>query len=176
MPIIRRSTQRDDAMSFVGGFQYSLDQIGESVLLQRTIAAATSGVGELPNGVAHHPITCADKLELKEDGTLTCIHGEVPPNDVRTLACLIHSLAILLIEEGFRFSNLESINMTEPLQQRAVERQLYETIVNIIVDLVAKEFTNDGDARLRIYELIADNFHGLVRSFRKPERATSIEG
>lgn len=65
--------------------------------------------------------------------------------------------------------------MPEPLQQRAAERQLYEEIVNIIVDLVYKEFPKDGEARLRVYDLIADNFNGMVRALRVPDRPMLLE-
>lgn len=59
--------------------------------------------------------------------------------------------------------------MIEPLQQRATERQIYEAVVELIVDSVYKEFPHDGEARLRIYDLISDNFRGMVRSLRIPE-------
>jgi hypothetical protein len=51
----------------------------------------------------------------------------------------------------------------DPLEQRAGERKIYEEVVEIIVDLVCKEFPKEEAARLRIYTLIADNFHGMVK-------------
>ena len=67
--------------------------------------------------------------------------------------------------------------MAEPLQQRVIERKVYEEVVNIIVDYVNKEFHNDEQARLRIYNLIADNFHGMVRALAppKPKKQTLIK-
>lgn len=56
--------------------------------------------------------------------------------------------------------------MIDPLDQRRNERKVYEEIVNIIVDLVANEFGNDEQARLRVYTLIADNFRGMVKVLR----------
>lgn len=65
--------------------------------------------------------------------------------------------------------------MTEPLQQRATERQTYEAVVNLIVDAVNKEFPVDVEARLRIYDLVADNFRGMVKALRVPERPMLLE-
>lgn len=78
--------------------------------LQSTISAATSGIGELPPGVPHHPITCTDDIHFDEDGSFSCKHSEVPAGDPRTKACLIHSLAILIIEIGItEFSGMTSL-------------------------------------------------------------------
>lgn len=65
--------------------------------------------------------------------------------------------------------------MKEPLQQRMTERQTYESIVELVVDLVYKEFPSDGEARLRVYDLIADNFRGMVRALRIPENPMLLE-
>ena len=65
--------------------------------------------------------------------------------------------------------------MTEPLEQRVIERKIYEEVVNLIVDSVYKEFPHDVEARLRIYDLIADNFSGMVRSLRVPDRPMLLE-
>lgn len=65
--------------------------------------------------------------------------------------------------------------MIDPLEQRTSEKETYEVVVNVIVDLVNKEFPNDGEARLRIYELIAGNFDGLVRALRAPEHPMILE-
>ena len=68
-----------------------------SINLKATLSSSSSGIGEPPPG--HHPITCSSStLELAEDGTLTCDHAQVPPDDPRTQACIDHSIAILLIE------------------------------------------------------------------------------
>lgn len=56
----------------------------------------------------------------------------------------------------------------DSLSQRANERKIYEEVVNTIVDMVSKEFSNDEQARLRIYSLIADNFKGMVRVLKTP--------
>lgn len=65
--------------------------------------------------------------------------------------------------------------MIEPLQQRVNERKMYETVVNLIVDTVNEEFPKDGEARLRIYDLIAENFSGMVKVLRIPEHPMLLE-
>lgn len=65
--------------------------------------------------------------------------------------------------------------MTEPLLQRVTERHIYEAVVELIVDSVSKEFPRDVEARLRIYELIAENFSGMVRSLRIPNHPLLLE-
>lgn len=78
--------------------------------LQSTISAATSGIGKLPEGVVHHPITCTDKLYYEEDGSFSCEHYSVPPNDDRTQACLNHTMALLVIEEAMiNFSGMTEL-------------------------------------------------------------------
>lgn len=68
-----------------------------SVSLQSTLS--TSSVVEQAEPTRpHHPITCATKLRLEEDGTFSCEHATVPPGDVRTQLCLDHTVALLLIE------------------------------------------------------------------------------
>lgn len=64
--------------------------------------------------------------------------------------------------------------MTEPLQQRVNERKIYEEIVNLIVDYVNHEFSDNEAARLRIYNLIAENFDGMVRVLRYPTESTAM--
>lgn len=61
---------------------------------------------------------------------------------------------------------------SDPLNQRVIERKVYEEVVEIIVDMVYKEFGNDEAARLRIYTLISDNFRGMVKCL-KPQTNTS---
>lgn len=58
--------------------------------------------------------------------------------------------------------------MAEPLQQRVNERKIYEEVVNLIVNYVNHEFTDDEPARLRVYSLIAENFEGMARVLRSP--------
>lgn len=64
--------------------------------LQATLSASSAG-GDSPVQGKHHPITCPEELELDEDG-LRCPHASVPADDERTLACVDHTVAILLIE------------------------------------------------------------------------------
>lgn len=77
--------------------------------LQSTISAASSGTGTLPLGVGHHPITCNTQLSYDEEGVFSCSHYEVSADDPRTQACLIHSLAILIIEEASVFSGMKEL-------------------------------------------------------------------
>lgn len=113
MPISPRSfVRRDNPMTFIGGF--ALQPNGGAMglsgsQLQSTISAATSGIGTLPEGTPHHPITCTDKLYYDEHGEFSCEHGSVPPNDERTRAGVIHSLVILLIEEGLNFTGMKEL-------------------------------------------------------------------
>lgn len=67
--------------------------------------------------------------------------------------------------------------MMDPLQARGEERQVYENIVDLIVDFANKEFPTSLDSRLRVYELIAENFRGLVMALRvsPPETLDIIE-
>lgn len=108
MPI---SPIQGNPMTFIGGFSLQPNGNGLSgSQLQSTIAAATSGIGKLPEGIPHHPITCTDKIYYDEGGVFSCEHGEVPANDERTQAALIHSLALLLIEEAFlNYSGMDEL-------------------------------------------------------------------
>lgn len=95
--------QARNNVSFIGGFGVASVQ-GNGLSgsqLQSTISAATSGIGKLPEGAPHHPISCSDKIYFDDSGIFSCEHVEVPANDERTQACLNHSLALLLIEEAF---------------------------------------------------------------------------
>lgn len=73
---------------------------GNTVNLQATLSAS-SAAGQTPIQGKHHPITCTDELEYDEAG-LRCPHAEVPADDQRTLDCVDHSIAILLIELAVR--------------------------------------------------------------------------
>jgi hypothetical protein len=64
--------------------------------------------------------------------------------------------------------------MADPLQQRVNEKKIYEEIVNIIVDYVYKEFSDDEKARLRVYAKIAENFDGMVRSLSPPSSPPTL--
>lgn len=77
---------------------YTLPSEQNSYQLQSTCSASTSGVGTLPPGVLHHPITCTSKIFYEEDGSFSCEHGTVPADDPRTQACVIHSVALLIVE------------------------------------------------------------------------------
>lgn len=68
-----------------------------SINLQATLSASSSGLGDPPAG-PHHPLSCTSTLELSEDNSLACEHTRVPAGDLRTQACIDHSIAILLIE------------------------------------------------------------------------------
>lgn len=93
-------------MSFIGG--YALRGGDESSSqLQSTIAGATSGIGR--DVIPHHPITCAKPLTFDEEGVFACPHAEMPADDPRTHACLVHSLALLVIELGMSFSGLKEL-------------------------------------------------------------------
>lgn len=109
MPITPIQTFQGNPMAFIGGVSIQGNGMSGSQL-QSTIASATSGVGVLPPGTAHHPISCTANLYFDEEGVLSCEHFEVPTNDPRTKACLNHSLALLLIEEAFlNFTGLKEL-------------------------------------------------------------------
>lgn len=70
--------------------------MGGTAQLQSTLSAASS-TSDCPIQ-PHHPITCTSKLYYEEDGTFCCEHASAPPDDPRTQQCVIHSVALLLIE------------------------------------------------------------------------------
>lgn len=65
--------------------------------LQATLSSS-SATGTGYTGIPHHPITCPSELRYYEDGSFECAHAKVPADDGRTQACVIHSVALLLIE------------------------------------------------------------------------------
>lgn len=67
-----------------------------TINLQATLAASSSGLGEPPT--PHHPISCTSALCFHDDNTLACEHTQAPAGDLRTQACIDHSIAMLLIE------------------------------------------------------------------------------
>lgn len=81
-------------MSFICG-----GRVTGQINLQATLSSS-SAMGDLIE--PHHPITCTGQLVYAEDGTFACDHATVPPDDERTVYCLQHSIAILIIEEAVR--------------------------------------------------------------------------
>lgn len=72
---------------------------GRVLQLQAALSASSATGGLDPPGVRpHHPITCSGKLRLEPDGEFACEHSSAPPGDIRTQACIDHSIALLLIE------------------------------------------------------------------------------
>lgn len=67
-----------------------------SINLQATVASSSSGVGEPVPG--HHPITCHGSMWYTEENVLQCEHAATAPDDLRTQACVIHSIVILMFE------------------------------------------------------------------------------
>lgn len=74
---------------------------GTTQMLQSTLSSSTSGIPN-PPGVGHHPITCTSDLTFDDEGLFACEHYECPADDARTRACLIHSVALLIIEEAMK--------------------------------------------------------------------------
>lgn len=98
-------------MSFLGGFSvYPTAQGGMSApQLQSTCSAATSGVLSPGLQGPHHPITCTSKLYWDEDDTFSCEHSSVPGDDPRSKSCLIHSMALMIIEEAFSYTTMDKL-------------------------------------------------------------------
>lgn len=84
---------------------------------QSNLAAATSDSGQ--TYVPHHPITCQSELHFDEEGSFSCEHTTVPPDDSRTKRVLIHSLASLVIELGYAFDGLDALG--EPARLRDIK-------------------------------------------------------
>jgi hypothetical protein len=66
--------------------------------LLSSLAAITSTVDY--SVTPHHPINCLEASELKyfEDGSFSCPHAKVPPEDPRMKNALNASIAMLIIE------------------------------------------------------------------------------
>jgi hypothetical protein len=62
--------------------------------LQRTLAASTYCAETV---APHHPINCNDELRYDDTG-FSCPHATVPPHEPRTVQCVQHSIALLIIE------------------------------------------------------------------------------
>lgn len=71
-----------------------------TISLQATLSAASAD--PTVNYYPHHPITCKDDLRYEEDGSFACEHITVPADDPRTINCVNHSVALLIIEEAMR--------------------------------------------------------------------------
>ena len=69
--------------------------------LQATLSAATSDSSN-PMIVPHHPIQCSAKLYFNDDNSFSCEHATAAPDDPRTQKCLIHTIALLIIEEALK--------------------------------------------------------------------------
>ena len=65
--------------------------------------------------------------------------------------------------------------MAETFTQKASERLVYEEIVNVVVNMASESYKDDGEARLRIYSMVAENFAGMVKSLRKPKSTVLFE-
>jgi hypothetical protein len=73
---------------------------GGCINLQATLSASSAG-RESAEVSPHHPICCTGELELDlEDRAFRCQHAVVPLAEQRTVMCLQHSVAILIIEEA----------------------------------------------------------------------------
>jgi hypothetical protein len=79
-----------------GAVTAPIHNAGGAINLQATLSASSAGAGV--DCRPHHPITCTGELAFHEDGRFACEHGAVPPGDERTVYCLQHSIALLLIE------------------------------------------------------------------------------
>ena len=66
--------------------------------LQATLSSVTAGGDQIDMVHPHHPITCCGRLRYETDGTLACEHTAAPLDDLRTMHCLNHSVAMLLME------------------------------------------------------------------------------
>ena len=67
--------------------------------LQYTLSSASAGTDGGRLVAPHHPITCSlGELRYEEDGSFSCDHAVVEPHDPRAQACVVHSIALLIIE------------------------------------------------------------------------------
>lgn len=72
---------------------------GGQVNLQASLSAASAGSASAAI-VPHHPITCTGQLVYDEAGRFSCEHAMTEPGEERTLHCLNHTIALLIIELG----------------------------------------------------------------------------
>lgn len=76
----------------------TLHHVGGVINLQATLSASSAGTDGIMIA-PHHPITCAGDLEYDlEGGEFRCPHAGVPIHEERTVHCLQHSVALLIIE------------------------------------------------------------------------------
>lgn len=76
----------------------NLTNVGGAINLQATLSASSAGTGDTN---PHHPITCTGELEVDiEAGEFRCPHIGVPLSEERTVYCLQHTIALLLIERA----------------------------------------------------------------------------
>ena len=66
--------------------------------LQAVLATSSALTVGLDADELHHPVTCGGPLSLDDDGTFSCDHTTVGPEDARTRFCLTYSVSLLLIE------------------------------------------------------------------------------
>lgn len=80
--------------------QFPLTNISEIYMGQVGLQATLAASSQTPEIVSpHHPITCANgELRYEEDGTFSCEHASVPPNDARTRHVVQHSIALLILQ------------------------------------------------------------------------------
>ena len=71
---------------------------GGDLNLQATLSLSSTTGPEEPVVKPHHPITCSSPLRYEEDGSFSCHHATVGPEDMRTQSCLDHTVALLLLE------------------------------------------------------------------------------
>lgn len=92
--------------------------------LQQICSASTANVDS--QIYPHHPIQCTGDLYYFEDGSMACDHAKTDAKDSRTRACLIHSVAILLIEMAETATAIQVrpwwTNETEPSVESVNER------------------------------------------------------
>lgn len=81
-----------------------IGSVGGAINLQATLSASSAMTDPSPPA-PHHPITCTTNLRFDEDGTFSCEHASVPPDDLRTRHCIDHSVALLLIETAVQKFN-----------------------------------------------------------------------
>lgn len=77
---------------------YIHNAAGGAVNLQATLSASSAGT-ESADVRPHHPITCTEELALDIGaGEFRCPHCAVKVDEERTVYCVQHSIALLLIE------------------------------------------------------------------------------
>ena len=62
----------------------------------------------------------------------------------------------------------------DELTNRIKEKKLIETVAEKIIDWVFSEFPDDGEARLRVYDAVADSLQGVVRVLKPFNSGTIV--